>query len=293
MKGIKIVAILSLIFCSTLSYGTELSLEKSYFIDSKKEIEPSGLALKNGVFYFISDSEDEKIYKLIFDGDKCKSETAYKFDFNGYSVKSLNYEGITAGDDGNYYLLSEPEYKIIKVSEKGSVVITDSFLKDGRDLGFFKGKAKGPEGICVYKGGKKVIIASQSDKGKLIEGDIVNNKLVNMRAITIVSKEINEGKTKNNWISDLYMYKDKVYALLKKQNSIVELKRNGNTFVESGIYSYNNAISSKKYSYLKGNDFGEGLVVDDNRFYVIFDNNKDGRIENIKDNRPLFIILKK
>ena len=189
--------------------------------------------------------------------------------------------------------MSEPEYKIIKVSEKGSVVITDSFLKDGRDLGFFKGKAKGPEGICVYKGGKKVIIASQSDKGKLIEGDIVNNKLVNMRAITIVSKEINEGKTKNNWISDLYMYKDKVYALLKKQNTIVELKRNGNTFVESGIYSYNNAISSKKYSYLKGNDFGEGLVVDDNRFYVIFDNNKDGRIENIKDNRPLFIILKK
>lgn len=291
--GRKIILAVSLVLGSAVIYAGDLVLEKSYFIDSKKNVEPSGLIIKNGNFYFISDDEDKKIYKLIFSGESCKAETSHKLEFKTKPSKALNYEGINAADDGYYYLLSEPEYRLVKVSEDGKALLGESFLNDGRNAGFFKGKAKGPEGMIVYKGGKKILIASQGDKGKLLEGDIINGKVVNFKTIKIISDDISEGKKNNNWISDLYLYRDRIYVLLKKQNKIVELKRNGDSYEETGVFSYDKAISAKKYSYLKGNDFGEGLAVDDKHFYVIFDNNKDGRLENLSDERPLFIILKR
>ena len=289
----KIILAFSMFLGSMALYAGDLVLEKSYFIDSKKNLEPSGLTIKNGNFYFISDDEDKKIYKLVFSGESCKAETSHKLEFDIKPPKALNYEGINAADDGYYYLLSEPEYRVVKVSENGKAVLGESFLNDGRKAGFFKGKAKGPEGMIVYKGGEKILIASQGDKGKLLEGDIINGKVVNFKTIKIISEDISEGKENNNWISDLYLYKDRIYVLLKKANKIVELKRNGDTYEETGVFSYDKAISLKKYSYLKGNDFGEGLAVDDKHFYVIFDNNKDGRLENLSDERPLFIILKR
>ena len=134
-----------------------------------------------------------------------------------YFISALNYEGITASDDGNFYLLSEPGYKIVKVGEDEQGVVTESFLKEGRAVGFFKGKARGPEGMIVYNKGKKVLLVSQSDSGKMMDADIVNNKLVNIKTVKIVSKELEEVKGKEKWISDLYMYKDKIYALIKSK----------------------------------------------------------------------------
>lgn len=284
--------ILFLLFSISL-FSKELVLEQSYFIDSEKNIEPSGLAIEDGKLFFISDNQDNVIYSLKMENNKCSALTEVKYKLSKANKKDkFSYEGICLDDKGNFLVLSENQYKIIDVKRDGKINMGDSFYEESANMGMFKSDFNGPEGIA-YLGNGKVVITSQRDYGKLLEGNYSEGKFTNLKVVKINSKTLDSLEKRQKSTSDVYYQNGKVFLLLKKQNGILVLEKRNEIYVETDFYSYNSAIKDKEYHYLNGNDNGEGLVVTDKNIYVIFDNNKEGRIVDINDTRPFLIKLKR
>jgi len=82
----------------------------------------------------------------------------------------------------------------------------------------------------------------------------------------------------------------RIYALFRSAHLVVRLERSGDQLIEAEAWSYRHIETDPRWAF-RSQTYGqaEGLVVNGEDVYLIFDNNLGGRQSNPKDGRPLLV----
>ncbi|MDA3896793.1 MAG: hypothetical protein PF482_11685, partial [Desulfobacteraceae bacterium] len=98
----------------------DLDLYKVYFVEGPENFQPSGLTIINGCLYTVSDKHDNVIYSLELTDDIAKAIPVVGIPLPLFSfISSYDFEGITHDKSGNFYLASETQCRILRVSPDG------------------------------------------------------------------------------------------------------------------------------------------------------------------------------
>lgn len=85
-------------------------------------------------------------------------------------VEYLDFEGITHDEDGNFYLISESTFRILKVSFDGKQTswLTPSLQPYGESVELFTDKSAYLEGIAWIANGQFIVCAERKPRGRSI-----------------------------------------------------------------------------------------------------------------------------
>ncbi len=274
---------------------TKLKLIKALPLEGLENAEPSGLTMVDDVLYTISDDHDDTIFKITILEDKAILEPHIRFKIAiPDGEKTLDLEGITRDDEGNFYLVSESTFRILKVSADGKEVswATPSLQLFGRAEGLFQRVNANLEGITFIGGNKFVLCAERQPRG-ILEIDL---QRIPEQVRIIVNNEsiIKPPRGRAPDYSGLYFEDDALYVLERGAHAICQIDLIEGKVVERTVWSYADienredlVYSDKKYGH------GEGLYMDDENIYVILDNGGDHREIDPNDRRPLLLIMER
>lgn len=264
-----------------------LKLIKAFEVETYGGLEPSGLTLWDDKFYTVSDKHD-KIYQLDFISNKVTLKPIIEI-INNRDTK-IDFEGITH-DDENFYLVSEKYFQILKVSKDGTqqtwLTEPDVLKQAGEQVGLFKTHNANFEGLCVLGNGNFLLAAERQPRG-FIE---YNNNDKSVKAYQMDSPVFEYEGNRSPDFTGLSC-DDDIYVLDRNADTIGKLERNKGQYQETTGYSYKNIINQKNFQY-QDMKYGqaEGLVVKDNTFYIILDNNRSHLKNNQTNNNSLFLQL--
>ena len=257
-------------------------------IDGPEFNQPSGLFMRNDTLYTVSDKHDDTIYRIQIEPDRAVLVPHLRFKAaNPSSIFSLDFEGITRDDAGNYYLLSEGTFAILKIEAEGGKTawITPNLRKAGEAVGLFQARGGYLEGI-TFLGENRFLVSAERQPCGLIEIDTeVSQKVV---------KIVNHGS--ENSYTGLYKEGEDIFFLQRGSATIRKRSRYLDADAESTIWSFAHIVNKPEYLY-KNRRFGattaEGLAMDHDKVYVILDNNNDGRRMYPSDRRPLLLVMQR
>ncbi len=250
--------------------------------------QPSGLFMHNDTLYTVSDKHDDTIFRIELEPDRAVFVPHVRFEASrSFGVFRLDLEGITRDDEGNYYLASEGEFAILKVSPDGSDAswVTTSLRDVGASAGLFQTRGGYLEGITLMARARFLVAAERQPCG-LIEVDMAPKQ----RIVEIA----NHGST--NSYTGLHREAENVYILQRSTATIRKTIRYLDIDAPSTIWSFAHIVNKPEYLY-QHEQFGaktaEGLAMDRERVYVILDNNNDARRMYPDDIRPLLLVMKR
>ena len=272
----------------------KLELVKYYTVSGVPNIQPSGLTLWQGELYSISDKHDSEIYKI-----ELANDTAYFKSFFSFRIEPplsddrLDFEGITCDPRGNFYLVSETQYQILKIDPRTSQVewIGPNLKEAGLEKRLFQKKNANLEGICYLGEGSFVLCAERQPRG-MLEVFLTPNP-VKVSACLLDHSRFQLQADRSPDFSDLYYFNNELYVLQRNAELISTLDIKNN-FTEGEGYSFAHIFEQDEFQY-SDMRFGlaEGLAIDEKYFYIVLDNNNDARILDPGDRRPLLFILKR
>ncbi len=244
--------------------------------------------MHNDTLYTVSDKHDDTIFRIELKPDRAVFVPHVRFKASAsFGVFRLDLEGITRDDAGNYYLVSEGAFAILKVGPDGKNVswITTSLRDVGASAGLFQTRGGYLEGITLMRPGRFLVAAERTPCG-LIEVDVAGKQ----RIVEIA----NHGST--NSYTGLHREEENVYILQRSTATIRKTIRYLDIDSPSTIWSYAHIVNDPEYLY-QHEQFGaktaEGLAMDRDRVYVILDNNNDARRMYPSDRRPLLLVMKR
>jgi hypothetical protein len=271
----------------------KLELVKCYPVSGVSNIQPSGLTLWQGELYSVSDKHDAEIYKI-----ELVNDTAYFRTFFSFQAASplyddrLDFEGITCDPQGNFFLVSETQYQILKLDPRTSQVewIGPNLKEAGVNAGLFQKKNANLEGICYLGENSFVLCAERQPRGMLELLLMPYPEKIEVFRLDQSRFQLQADRLPD--FSDLYYFNNELYALQRNAEliSTIDMK---NGYTEGRAFSFAHLFEQDEFKYTDMR-FGlaEGLAVDDRYFYIILDNNDDARLLNPDDRRPLLFILK-
>lgn len=288
-----LLGILLLGLNSTAAFETPIQLELIAVlpINGPPNNQPSGLALYHGKLLTVSDKHDTTLFELEIGKDAVNQIPFLKFDPQKLKKKKrLDFEGLTIDSEGQIYLVSETYFRTAMISgdEKEIKWITPSFKKWGKKRGLFQTKGAGFEGITIV--GCKLLMCVERQPRGLIEFDLISEK--RLAYITDTTRfPLAPGRVPD--FTDLYFFNGRIFALQRGVQLISEIKFEGGEWVEKQSGTFKQIENDPRYQY-QTMHFGraEGLAMDQDKIYVVLDNNNDFRTNNPTDNRPLLLILK-
>jgi uncharacterized protein YjiK len=244
-------------------------------------------------FFVVSDNDDDTIYELSVRTDHAILEPHLTFTAPALpGVNKLDFEGIDCDPEGNFYLVSEAAHRVLRVSKDGRQTswITGDLEEAGRRQGLFQVRNGGLEGIAYVSDNRMFVSAERQARGIIelrFREDWVQPRVWNC-------DERNEHSSSNRPpdFSDLHFDSGRLYALLRGDEGIAQLREEGDRLRTEEFWSFRQTLSDPAYSY-RDLTFGmaEGLTMDQNRVYLIVDNNGDSRTTDPDDTRPLFYIF--
>ena len=250
--------------------------------------QPSGLFMHNDTLFTVSDKHDDTIFRIELKPDRAVFVPHVRFEASSsFGVFRLDFEGITRDDAGNYYLVSEGAFAILKVGPDGKNVswITTSLRDVGASAGLFQARGGYLEGITLMGRDRFLVIAERQPCG-LIE--------VDMAAKQRIVEIANHGST--NSYTGLHREEENVYILQRSTATIRKTIRYLDVDSPSTLWSLVHIVNDPEYLY-QHEQFGaktaEGLAMDRDRVYVILDNNNDARRMYPSDRRPLLLVMKR
>lgn len=262
-------------------------------LNYSNQFEPSGLTLKNGELFTVCDDLNG-IYKLSLNDDQTASVILEsKLPVEKLSALNLDQEGITSVD-GEFFVVSEAHHKLVKVSgdqlkwvpEQGSV------YKNAFEQGLFQVYNAGVEAV-TYLGDRTFLLAVEREPRGLIEVTFNEDfsaivKQTNQVSIASEHQLIGSGAAD---LTGLFTHNGVTYALFRNAYVVHELIKNEfGQYVEGKSWSFEHIARHPDYVYADMT-FGqaEGLAVDDDYFYIVFDNNNIPNAKNPNDKRPILI----
>jgi hypothetical protein len=275
--------------------GTVVPLEAEaiLLVDSARPVEPSGLCLRDGELYSVCDDDDATIFRLRRADPVVVFEPFLNFRAPPGHRGALDLEGIVAGPEGSFFLLSEATYRVLRVYPDGrSAWVTPSIGEAGRDLGFFRARGGDVEGLAALGPDRFLILAERQPRGWFEVGPtglIAAKRMPGTRFPGELALTRLPDFTGADWSEGV------LYTLFRGADMITTLQRNEEGWEEGPrAWSFARHTRDERWAY-QDMRFGlaEGLAVDRERFYVILDNNRDARRADPTDRRPLLLILRR
>ncbi len=301
MKTTKLFLILSflgmIVGCSTPQSNLkphlpELELIKALPVDG---IEPSGLVYHNGELYTVSDKQKEYVFRLAIKDGEMLMEPHLEFDPTPLqTMKYIDYEGITVDENGDFYIVSETHCQIMKINAETQEAawLTPSLKEMGQANGFFQERNANFEGLTYLGNHTFIACAERQPRGLFIIN--ASTEPADVRMVNGNSTRLDIAAHRTPDFSGLHYEDGTLYALLRGASAVCEVEYETGKFAEKECWSYaaTETDSAYAYSYTKYG-LAEGLAMDDDHIYIIFDNNKDSRQNNPDDHRPQLFIFKR
>ncbi|NQU42350.1 esterase-like activity of phytase family protein [bacterium] len=260
-----------------------------------ERIDTSGLTLRDGVLYTVSDKHDETIFRVERQDGKAVLVPEVRFKVPpGTEQRRLDLEGIDVGPDGAFYVVSETNLRILRVGRETSPArwVTPSLRPYGEKVGLFQTPGAFLEGVACQGPGRFVVCAERQPRGLLFVDTTVEPMKVEPYNAAISSLGLARNPMPD--FTGLWVEGDRMYALLRSINAVCRLEREGDRFVEKDVWSFDHIVRATELRYalmLYGR--GEGLCLDENFVYVILDNNHNPQLRDPEDRRPLLLVMRR
>ncbi len=271
----------------------ELELVRALPVEGATE--PSGMTIRQNRLFVVSDNDDQTIFEL-----HIRESTALLTPHVSFvaprleGVRKLDFEGISHDKNGAFYLVSESTSRVLRVSRDGQETewVTPDLREEGRKKGLFQVSNGGLEGIACMSPRHFFLCAERQARGILkvrIEGRKIRTKVWNCD-----ERDWDSPYGRPPDFSDLYLEKNRLFALMRSDEGVAEMERYGERFRARQFWSFGRTLRDPAYSY-RDSTYGkaEGLSMDPKNVYVILDNNNDTRLNNDQDARPLFFVFKR
>lgn len=270
----------------------ELELIEAFPLIAEKPIEPSGLCVHEGRLFSVSDDTDGAIFEIILGEGEARFEVYREFT-PPEDVKKPDWEGIAAGDNGVFYLLSEVTGRVLEVRADGSTRwVTPDISKDLAEAGLMRLRNAGFEGLALRPEGGFYLAAERQARGLVIvdpEGNLGifplnatrwGRHLPLLRLPDFAGLDVSQGQ---------------VWALFRNAGLVVSLEPTANGWSEGAVaWSYGKNLESEAYGYFESQyGHAEGLAVTDDRVYLVVDNNQSPRRSDETDLRPQLFVFKR
>jgi uncharacterized protein YjiK len=298
MLAIVCMTAAAVILASPLSAAEEvlpLELIKCLPVQGPPHIQPSGLTLRNGKLFTVSDKHDGTIFEIKIGRKTARLNTAVDFSSApALSGGKLDLEGITCDESGNFYVVSESQLRVLRVDAAGKEAtwVTPSLYSHGAAKGMFRRENAYLEGITHVAADRFVLCAERQPRG-IIEVTLNGEDPV-VKAYTLNESKFPSGGEGAPDFTGLCWNNNTLYALARNAYLVCPMTQDENGFEEATAWSYQQIVTSEELRYVDMR-FGhaEGLCMDDDHVYIILDNNEDTRESRPNDNRPLLLIMKR
>jgi len=261
----------------------ELSLERALVVEGSAELDLSGLHFHQGKLLAVSDKVDDTVYEIVVDPKGARIKTHRRFTPPAAPSVKMDWEALQSGPDGVLYLASEKNGRIATLSPKARKAV---WLTPPTECGGISDPAAGIEGLA-FLDKDHLLLAKEREPRGLVEwtrGTFTWFPLIETRL------PLPPGRTPD--FADLHADQGRVFALARNSEMLVELRKEKKTWTEGKAWSFSQSVRDPRYAYL-ADKFGqaEGLAMDDQRIYLVIDNNRSGRVADPKDRRATLFIF--
>lgn len=260
-------------------------------VESPFAVEPSGLCLKNGRLYSISDDTENMIFEVVLEDEHARFVPVLEFSPPDGTEGRLDLEGIAAGPGGGFFLVSERFARVLQVFPDGhSEWASPSGLSAGRAGELFQNRAGLAEGLTRLPDGGFLLAAERQPRG-LLGYTEESGFIAQPMPATRYAGELSLLRPPD--FTGLDYHAGKVWVLHRNAGLVGTLERAVNGWREGPVaWSFQAILESPVYAF-RDSRFGlaEGLAVGERFFYVIVDNNGDSRASDSTDHRPLLLVL--
>ena len=147
---------------------TPLKAVQVLSIEGPENNQPSGLTIFNNTLFIVSDKHDDTIFRVQLTSDKAVLIPHVQFKLpEPITEKGLDFEGITCDGEGNFYIISERTFRILRVSLDGKKVswASPSLQSYGEKAGLFQTRGAYLEGITLVDENQFVVCAERQPRG--------------------------------------------------------------------------------------------------------------------------------
>lgn len=267
----------------------QLELVAAYPVNCSQPVEPSGLTSFNGELFTVADKINDTIFRVVFEEASVRLAAAIRF--APPAKGSMDWEGITCDAAGTFYLISEEHNRLARVTADGVAEWASPSLKtEGRAAGLFAKSNAGFEGVA-WLGPNHWLAAVEREPRGLIEWRKQGDRL------SVVARQMEQTPFADALnllrlpdFSGLDTDGGDIFALFRNAHMVVRLVRTGDGFIEQEAWSYRHIETDPRWAY-RSQTYGqaEGIVVDGNDVWLIFDNNLGGRMADPDDGRALLV----
>jgi hypothetical protein len=263
-------------------------------IEAGIKVEPSGLCLRDGRLFSVSDDTGDWIFEVVIEAERAVFQPFLHFT-PPEGAGFLDLEGIAPGPADSFYLASEEQARVLQVFSDGtSQWVTDPMAEHPavHDPGLLRRRNAGIEGIAVLDENRWLLAGERQPRGLIeVEGSEVRASTQNL---TRFPRELPLLRLPD--FAGLATEGEAVFGLFRNADLIVSLHadRDGNWREGAEAWSFAPVTRSDAFLYAE-NQFGhaEGLAVSSTHFYVVLDTNGAARTSDPSDHRPLLLIMKR
>jgi hypothetical protein len=281
-----------------LSAALPLEVEAS----EKDEFQPSGLLLHEGRLLTVSDKHDAAIYGIELAADHARVRPFVSFEPPADEPPPLDFEGLSPAPGGGWLVACEAPRRVLRVeldprsAASPPVGLARWFSPSLAELGSPSGCLHeinaGLEGIALSAQGR-LVLAGEREPRCLIEleaADDLRSAQVWLMEGSAYAAE--PGRSLD--YSDLTLFRGALYALVRNTHLLVRLERTPDGWRQGAAFSYRHAEHDPRYMY-EDRTFGmaEGVAIDEQRVYILLDNNEKARAADARDRRPILFVFER
>jgi hypothetical protein len=292
-----LVFLVSCLYRSQPKSVVQLDLIKAYPVEGPDTLEPSGLTLWQGELYCISDNHDWTLFKVVTHESYVSliphiTFQAPKLD---EAYEPLDWEGITCDAEGDFFLVSESKFRILKIDAQTRKTewMTPNLENTGRKIGLFKKPNAAFEGIA-YLPPDRFILAIEREPRGFMQVRIGTSPPVTSGMIAQHDIRFQNPLDRHPDFADLFMENDTLYVLERFAGLIRKWDIERGSSLPDKAWSYAHIENDPRFHYSRMKyGHAEGLVMDETTIYIILDNNGLSRVGNASDKRPLLFTIKR
>jgi hypothetical protein len=270
----------------------ELKLLRALPIDRFDNFQPSGLLWHEGKLLTVSDKHETEVFELVVEEHAVMVRTYARFALPS-GVAELDLEGLCSDGSGGLLLASEAQVRVLRIASDSKLSwATPSLDRLGASAGLFTLLNAKLEGIARLDDGRVILAAERSERGLLelpADGTLTGAAAWSMPLSVFQTPP---GRAPD--FSDLATSENELFALMRSAHLIVNLKRGATGWVEGDAWSFAQTENDDRFGYLdRRYGVAEGLALDGNLVYMVFDNNGNGRSRDPGDVRPQLLVFER
>ncbi|MET0378429.1 MAG: hypothetical protein ABW049_05485 [Spongiibacteraceae bacterium] len=280
---------------------------ETYLIESPSATvtDLSGLAICRGQLLAVSDKISDTIFAItVVDGRAsiapalhippppqrktsyhAPANLLYRLDAARYADR-LDWEGIACRGD-TIYLLSERNNAVLKLAGNSSSWLPVDWYEPLYRTGFLHTYNAFVEGIALRDDNTFLIAIEREPRGIMtLQRDAADAWKITASALS--NDKPLPFRAGNPDVADIAIHRDSAFTLERNASAIC--RRDAQTLRTDSCFSYFDIEDDARWRYADSNfGIGEGLAMDDQWIYIVFDSNDKTRIDAADDHRSLLL----